>query len=197
MFNVPKNTLSGWLKKAESIKEGYAKLGPKRRLICTRSLDELENAMLKWFTAMRDQNIPLSVSVLLEEAQQFANQLGINDFKQSTGWQDWFKECHGIAFKADCGEAKSVDSDLSDMAGWKDGLSLILKSYHANDIYNADETGLFFKLMPDKTLELKNVQCRGGKRSKERLTLLVCANMTGTDKLPLLVFSKYACPRCF
>lgn len=32
MFTVPKNTLSGWLKKAESIKEGYAKFGQKQRL---------------------------------------------------------------------------------------------------------------------------------------------------------------------
>ena len=86
-------------------------------------------------------------------------------------------------FKAVCGEAKSLDLDLSDMTGWKDRLSVILKSYHANDIYNADETGLFFKLMPDTTLELKNVQCQGGKQSKERLTMLVCANMTGTDTI--------------
>ena len=100
-------------------------------------------------------------------------------------------------FKAVCGEVKSVDSDSSDMTGWKDRLSVILKSYHANDIYNADETGLFLKLMPDKILELKNVQCQGGKRSKERLTVLVCANMTGTDKLPLLVIGKYARPSCF
>jgi hypothetical protein len=31
MFDVPKNTLSGWIKKAETIKEGFTKYGPKRR----------------------------------------------------------------------------------------------------------------------------------------------------------------------
>ena len=51
----------------------------------TGSFDELENAMLKWFTAMRDRNIPLSGPVLLEKAKQFTDQLGITDFKQSTG----------------------------------------------------------------------------------------------------------------
>ena len=30
MFNVPKNSLSGCVKKAESIKEGFEKFGPKR-----------------------------------------------------------------------------------------------------------------------------------------------------------------------
>lgn len=29
MFNVPKNTLYGWIKKENTIKEGFAKFGPK------------------------------------------------------------------------------------------------------------------------------------------------------------------------
>lgn len=36
-----------------------------------------------------------------------------------------------------------------------------------------------------------------GKKSKERITVLVGANMTGTEKLPLLVIGKSANPRCF
>lgn len=38
----------------------------------------------------------------------------------------------------------------------------------------ADETGLFFKCLPDKTLTFKNEKCHGGKHSKERLTILLC-----------------------
>ena len=197
MFNIPKNTLTGWVKKAESIKEGYAKFGPKRRVMRTGQFDELESPMLKWFTSMRDRNIPLSGPLLLEKAKSFAEQLGITEFKQSTGWLDRFKERHDITFKAVCGEATSVDTALADMTEWTRRLSTILKTYSPNDIYNADETGLFFKLTPDKTLEFKSVQCQGGKRSKERITVMVCANMSGTDKLPLLVIGKYANPRCF
>ena len=40
-------------------------------------------------------------------------------------------------------------------------------------------------------------RCIGGKKSKERMTVLVCANMSGTEKLPLLVIGKSAKPRCF
>lgn len=123
-------------------------------------------------------------------AKKFANQLEITDFMQSTGWPNRFKERHCIAFKVVCGEAMSVDSYSSGMTGWKIRQSVILKSSHANDIYNADEAGLFFKIMPDKTLEFKNVQCQDSKRSKEKLTVLDCANMTGTDKLPLLVITR-------
>jgi hypothetical protein len=66
-----------------------------------------------------------------------------------------------------------------------------------NQIYNADETGLFFRLLPDKTFEFKDVKCHGGKQSKDRLTALVCANMSGTDKLPMFVIGKSQNPRFF
>jgi hypothetical protein len=46
-------------------------------------------------------------------------------------------------------------------------------------------------------LSLKGEKCFGGKKSKERVTALVGANMDGTEKLPLLVIGKYAKPRCF
>ena len=52
MFNSPKNTLMGWVKKADTIKEGYAKIGPKRRVMRIGQFDELETALLKWFSAM-------------------------------------------------------------------------------------------------------------------------------------------------
>ena len=52
MFNIQKNTLMGWVKKADTIKEGYAKFGPKRRVMHIGQFDELETALLKWFSAM-------------------------------------------------------------------------------------------------------------------------------------------------
>ena len=70
--------------------------------------------------------------------------------------------------------------------GWR--LQAALKEYSPADIYNADETALFYKLMPNKTLELKGNKCFGGKSSKERITALLCTNSTGTDKLkPLII----------
>lgn len=51
--------------------------------------------------------------------------------------------------------------------------------------------------LPDKTLEFKGVDCHGGKNSKERVTVMVCSNMSGNEKLPLLVIGKSKKPRCF
>jgi hypothetical protein len=37
----------------------------------------------------------------------------------------------------------------------------IVEGYKAEDIFNADETGLFFKALPDKTLAPKGEACKG------------------------------------
>ena len=73
----------------------------------------------------------------------------------------------------------------------------IRTSYSDEQIFNADETGLFFKMTPNKTLKFKGDKCSGGKMSKDRVTVLVVANMTGTIKKKLLLIGKSKNPRCF
>jgi hypothetical protein len=62
------------------------------------------------------------------------------------------------------GERAAVDiaTDL-----WFERLPELLEGYRARDIYNADETGLFFNSLPDRTLVLKGETCHGGKSAKE------------------------------
>ena len=65
-------------------------------------------------------------------------------------------------------------------------------------VYNCDETGLNFKTFPSKGLVSQNEVCaRGYKLSKECLTVLACNNVTGTNKMPLMVIGKSAKPRVF
>jgi hypothetical protein len=89
-----------------------------------------------------------------------------------------------------------VDIDVCN--DWKQRkLASILRRYDPSDVFNADETGLYWRLLPDKTHALSGDACTGGKKSKERVTVLVCANMTGCEKIPLLVIGKFKKPRCF
>ncbi|KAJ8886754.1 hypothetical protein PR048_012966 [Dryococelus australis] len=48
-----------------------------------------------------------------------------------------------------------------------------------------------------KTLSFKGEQCIDGQQSKKRVTILLGANMNGSEKLPPLVTGKAAQPRCF
>ena len=72
----------------------------------------------------------------------------------------------------------------------------MIQGYELENIWNEDETGCFFRALPDKTLAEKRKECRGGKRSKERLTVAFFANAAG-DKEPPVVIGKAAKPRCF
>lgn len=106
------------------------------------------------------------------------------------------KKRNGLVSRVLSGESASV-SDHDCETYIKDVLPSLLQNYSENDIFNADETGLFYKCLPDKTLAFKNEDCHGSKKSKERITVMVAANMSGTEKLPLLVIGKSKNPRRF
>jgi hypothetical protein len=86
-----------------------------------------------------------------------------------------------IAMKFEINVSESAVND------WYGVLAEILK-YAPRDIYNAVESALYYNLLPDKTLAVKDDTCKGGKQSKERATLLLCTNLDGSDKVkPFLI----------
>ena len=72
----------------------------------------------------------------------------------------------------------------------------MLEKYRPNDVYNADETGLYYRATPDGSLCYCREKC-GSKKALQRITVLCCSNMTGTDKRKLLVIGKTVKPQCF
>jgi len=55
--------------------------------------------------------------------------------------------------------------------------------YHLSDIYNMDETGLYWKLVPDRSLSTE--QLSGLKREKARISLALTGNRDGTERVPI------------
>ena len=76
-------------------------------------------------------------------------------------------------------------------------LHSVLGRYNPRDVFNADETGLFWRRLPDKKLAFKHEKCHGGKKSKEGIATMVCTNMNESKKWPLLVIGKFKNPKCF
>ncbi|CAG8711501.1 19470_t:CDS:2 [Cetraspora pellucida] len=68
----------------------------------------------------------------------------------------------------------------------------LLNNYHSNNILNADETGLYFYLGPNKTLVSKSDTAKGYKKDKSCLTILLCCNASGTQKFKPFVIGKSA-----
>ena len=62
-------------------------------------------------------------------------------------------------------------------------IPIITEHYNAKNIFNCDETGLFYKAMPDRLLTLEKENCKGGKKSKDRSSILFYVKSTGEEKL--------------
>jgi hypothetical protein len=98
-------------------------------------------------------------------------------------------------YKTISGECRCVDS--STVGEWRnEQLLKIIKGDKPKNIYNADKTGLFLRLPPNKTLSVKGDSCSGGKNSKERITVLLACNADGTDKFPPLLTGKSENAHC-
>ncbi|EEC08175.1 centromere protein B, putative [Ixodes scapularis] len=84
------------------------------------------------------------------------------------------------------------------LQAWLDKhLDQIFETYADCNIYYVDETGLLFQLFLAKTLASKDDKCLGTKAGRERVMVLVCANMDGGGKCKLLVIGKSHKPRGF
>ena len=83
------------------------------------------------------------------------------------------------------------------VAAWNETtLPTLLSNYSVENVYNADEYGLFYQCLPNKSYQLKMEKCSGGKHSKIRITGLAAANAFGS-KLPMFVIGKAKKPRYF
>lgn len=126
---------------------------------------------------------------------RFAEELGIENWKCSGGFLQRFCLRYGVLSKKICGEGLDCPDYSSFM---EEVLKPLLQEYEPQDVYNADETSLFYKLIANRTYAFKAQPVIGSKHtsSKDRLSLLLCTNMTGTDKLKPVLIGKAARPSC-
>lgn len=196
-YHLSKQTVSDYVKNSAKILSAFENSHNKSQKNDSKGVHPaLEEALQLWLKGVLAKNLPVSGDLLKEKAESFALKMGIEEFKFTDGWLRGFKKRHGISFKKVSGESGAVDQTIvSDYRVTK--LQALLKEYAPSDIFNCDETGLFFKMLPDRTLAFSGESCASGKLSKERITVMVGANATGTEKLPLLVIGKARNPRCF
>ncbi|UYV68278.1 K02A2.6-like [Cordylochernes scorpioides] len=147
---------------------------------------------------IRANNTIITDDLLREKAKKLGEQLDVpENFTYSSGWLQRFKGRFHISQRRLCGEGASISPAIIDEHLANLNSILANSGYDPTNIYKPDETGLFFQLIPDRTLAHKDENCRGVKRMKQRITVLLCCNSTGTDKRRMLIIGKSAKPRCF
>uniref|UniRef100_A0A674JY10 HTH CENPB-type domain-containing protein n=1 Tax=Terrapene triunguis TaxID=2587831 RepID=A0A674JY10_9SAUR len=185
--------------------------GLERKHLKTAQDNLLDRAVFVWFTQERSDSTPISGDIIRKQAEKLKKDLNFrhsgrdasahqgNKFKASSGWLNHFKKRHGIRQVTISGETRSADIKACDEYPLKLQEIIIEGSYAPEQIYNADETGLCYHMLPDRTLasRTKEQKAEGFKVIKERLTILFCVNKTGSHKLKPLCIGKSRSPGAF
>lgn len=167
-------------------------------------MEDMERLLSLWVDDMcgRDDS-PMTNKAIQEKALSLYEDLLVKDtetagpsgsvshppFSASKGWLNNFKQRFNLHSVKQTGEAASADK-----AAASDYLPVFLDivaegGYTAQQVFNVDETGLYWKRMPTKTVISRNEKkAPGHKASKDRVSLLFGGNAAGDCKLkPVLI----------
>ena len=136
--------------------------------------------------------------MLKEEAMEIKEQLKIidfDDFRASDGWLDLWKTTYSVKERRIVGEAGDVSTET--VTSWMERINELIEGYSLENIWNMGESGCFFKALPDKGLVEKGKQAKGGKKSKQRLTVAFFVNAAAERVDQPIVIRKSKLPRCF
>lgn len=142
---------------------------------------ELEKSLFDWIQHT-EGSITISQEVIQEKARQFWPLLytGKEMPTFSNGWLCGFQAHQDIRLCVQYGEAGSLQEEATtEMFAIQHALSL----YAPQDIFNCDETSLYWRLTPDRSLSTQDLP--GCKKEKSRISTLFCCNSDTSECLPI------------
>ena len=77
-FSIPGSTLATWKKNKEKIFEAFQNSTLKQQSVKTGTYEKLNEALLKWFTSMRGNNIPVNGLIVLKKVIE--KDINVSDF---------------------------------------------------------------------------------------------------------------------
>ncbi|XP_038598124.1 tigger transposable element-derived protein 1-like [Tachyglossus aculeatus] len=162
-------------------------VNPKRGAL----LEETERLLTLWLDHQARRRVPVNQAVISAKARSLHEALrerlgdGAKEeppFCASHGWFARFKRRAGRPAGPAAAAASAYRAELAGLIAGG--------GYGARQVFNVDETGLFWKKLPDSTsLAREEKRAPGRKPAKDRLTLLLGGNAAGDFKVkPLLVY---------
>jgi hypothetical protein len=175
-------------------KETLLKANAKRHR--TRKWEGLEYALFEWIIQM-ESRITISQALLKEKARIFFQRMpqyaGEKEPAWSSGWLSNFQAQFNIKSRKRHGELGSAEE--IDCEEEMEKIIEELKHYLLERQYNADETGLYWKATPDRSLSTKEMP--GKKLKKDRVSVMITCNASGTKKLKPWFIGKAKKPYAF
>ncbi len=204
-YDVSKGAIRKVWEKRDSILERSALLSEEAKQKIFRAsvgqFTKLEDMLYIWIDSMHRARLPVPPFLAIAKVKNTASTLSIFylDFKASWQWLSCFRTRRGLQKMLLHGEGAEVDKNDLELLSALEELYSIIAQYNPENVYNMDETGLFFRLLPRYFILMLNEDIsstRGKKKVKDRVSLIVCANASGTHKIPCVMIGKPKEPAC-
>jgi hypothetical protein len=155
----------------------------------------LDEAVAEFVIEAELSKTPISGREVIRVGAGLANELWIPRRCQPrftrSGWLRHFLARHNFRHKRAHGEIGSVN--VEEALKYVAQLRERIGQFHPQDVYNMDETALYYKAVPRSSICMKKAPAF--KLNKARVTMIVGANSDGSDKLPLVFLGNAKCPR--
>ena len=197
-FAVGKTQISNLLKNEAKVRQTYAEFRGTNKSARSGKYHEINEVLYTWYNLARESLVPVNGPMLQEEALEISKRLdsaNFEQFKASNGWLEKWKARYGIVNRLVEGESGEVQEQT--IESWMERLREICIGYRLQDIWNMDETGCFSRALPDKTFSERGKRCKGGKSSKQRVTVAFFVNAAGGKESDPVVIWRSKAPRCF
>ena len=125
----------------------------KRKTLKGPQMQDLDRALYLWFQARRSEGKAISGPVLVDEAKNLKDDLGIEgECSFSVGWLCNFKHRHDIRRLKVQGECQSADHDTAQ--NFSEEFQRLIREHNVSpeQVYNADKTALFWRCLSISTL---------------------------------------------
>lgn len=198
-LSLAPSTVSTIMNNVDKIKRTHTGMSSasSSRTIYSRSetMGKMEKLLVLWVDDMNQNNVPVTQAVILDKAKSLFDEIckesgSTETFTASRGWFHRFKNRSKIHNVKLSGEAASADIAVAEQYPSEFKRLIDEGNYHPDLVFNVDETGLYWKKLPSRTyIACEERSAPGFKVAKDRLTLLLGGNASGTFKLkPMLVY---------
>jgi hypothetical protein len=148
-------------------------------------MENMERLLAIWTEDQAQHKVSVSFMMIQEKAKslfldlksEYGEESTVASFMASKGWFQHFKKCCNLHNIKITGEVASTHSE--EAIQFVPYLRNLIEEcgYSKQQVFNVDETGLYWKWMPSWTYITKEEKMASGfKASKDRLTLLLGGN---------------------
>lgn len=198
-FGLGHSTVSTILKDKDKIKDAI-KASTGYNTIITRQrkglIPEMEKLLAIWFDDQIQKRMPITHLIIQTKARDIFDTLKEREGGQSTetfvasyGWFQRFRKRFNLHNCSFSGELTSSDVDEAKKFVDEFYETIVKGNYLPEQLFNVDETTLFWKKMPERSYIHKEAEILSGFKSfKDRLVLLLGGNAAGFKLKPFIIY---------